>query len=227
MKHPKESDLYPKVERWLKRQYRCFATAINAGLRYSRPDVTGVRDVGGDLSGEVETIIVEVKRGTQPFATACGQALGYKVYANRVYLADFRSAQFSQEEVHIASHLGIGLIQINRSRCAECLSSPYYAPIIRLNLALLERMGLGHCQLCGSLFKVGVPNRRFANVAREDFRKAFDKDKGLMFWNREVADRKERLGVRTTGDDTTYERRFLCPDCVANVLYQLHPDADA
>ena len=223
MKRPKEKDLYPKVERWLKRKYRCFATAINAGLRYSRPDVIGVRDVGGDLSGEVESIIVEVKRGTQPFATASGQALGYKVYANRVYLADFRSEPFSPEEIHIASHLGIGLIQITATRCREWLSSPHHDPITRLNLALLERLALGHCQLCGSLFRLGKPGRRFANVTRENVPQAIAKQKGIIFWNREVADRKERLGVRSTGDDTTYERRFLCPDCVDGVLSQLNP----
>ena len=70
MKSLKEKSLYPVVERWLKRHYRCFATGTNTGLRYSRIDVVGIRDVGGDLSGEVESIAVEVKRGTQPFATA-------------------------------------------------------------------------------------------------------------------------------------------------------------
>jgi hypothetical protein len=223
MKRRKEEELYPKVARWLKRKYRCFATGVNTGLRYSRPDVIGVRDVGGDLSGEVESIIVEVKRGTQPFATASGQALGYKVYANRVYLADFRTDPFSPEETHIASHLGIGLIQITRSRCMERLSSPYYDPIPRLNLALLENMALGHCQLCGSLFRIGEGRRRYANVTRENLRQALVKEKGFMFWNREVAERKERLGVRSTGDDTTYERRYLCPDCVWSVLSQLSP----
>lgn len=226
MKRPKEKDLYPRVERWLKRNHRCFATGVNTGLRYSRPDVIGVRDVGGDLSGEVESIIVEVKRGTQPFATASGQALGYKVYANRVYLADFRTHPFLPEEMHIASHLGIGLIQITRTRCAECLSSPYYDPITKLNLALLEKLALGYCQLCGSLFQIGKPGHSFANVTRQNLRQAFAKEKGLMFWNQEVAKRKERLGVRSTGDDTSYERRFLCPDCVESVLSQLSPFED-
>lgn len=226
MKRPKEKDLYPKVERWLKRKYRCFATGINTGLSYSRPDVIGVRDIGGDLSSEVEAIIVEVKRGRQPFATASGQALGYKVYANRVYLAEFRTDPFSPDEIHIASHLGIGLIQITGTRCVERLSSPHHHPITRLNLALLERLALGRCQLCGSLFSLGKPGHRFANVTRENLQQAFAKEKGLMFWNREVAERKERLGVRTTGDDSTYERRFLCRDCIKSVLSQLSPFED-
>lgn len=223
MKRPKERDLYPQIERWLKRQYQCFATAVNKGLRHSRPDLIGVRDIGGDLSGEVESIIIEVKRGTQPFATASGQALAYKVYANRVYLADFRPKSFTPEESHIASHLGIGLIQIKGTRCLEVLSSPHYDPITRLNLALLERLALGNCQLCGSVFRIGKPDHRFSNVTRENLERAFSEEKGLMFWNREVAERKERLRIRTTGDDRTWERRFLCPDCVDSVLSQLNP----
>jgi len=72
----------------MERHFRCFTSAANVGLQYSRADVFGVRDIGGILSGEVETICIEVKGGTEPFATACGQTLGYSVYANRVYLAD-------------------------------------------------------------------------------------------------------------------------------------------
>lgn len=107
----KEAELYERVEKWMKGHFRCFATATNTGLAYSRPDVTGVRDIGGDLSGEVESIIIEVKRGdSQPFATASGQALGYRVYANRVYLAEARARPFDENEIQIASHLGIGLI---------------------------------------------------------------------------------------------------------------------
>jgi hypothetical protein len=59
---PKESKLYPIVERWLRKHHHCFKTATNKGIKYSRIDVIGVRDVGGDLSGEIETISVEVKR---------------------------------------------------------------------------------------------------------------------------------------------------------------------
>ncbi|MBI4282926.1 MAG: hypothetical protein HY663_00480, partial [Chloroflexi bacterium] len=152
MRKSKESDLYPVVEKWLKKNHLCFKTAKNKGLDYSRIDVIGVKDVGGDLSSEVETIAVEVKRGNQPFAKASGQALAYKAYANRIYLADVRDSQFSHDEIHIASHLGIGLIQIQDHGCKEVLSSPYYKPIEKLNLILLENLALGKCQLCGCFF---------------------------------------------------------------------------
>jgi hypothetical protein len=208
----------------MRRHFGCFQTAINKGLRHSRIDIIGVRDVGGDLSGEIETIAVEVKRGSFPFANGCGQTLGYNVYANRVYLADVRPSSFTRDERQIASHLGIGLIQIRRTRCHEILSSPFYRPIEKLNLALLESLRLGRCQLCGSVFRIGSAEGiyRFSSLTRENLRLAIEREKGMVFWNREVADRKRRLGIRVPKDGLTYERRFLCPDCVQFVLAQLY-----
>ena len=210
----KESDLYPDVKKWLEKSHLCFQTAINKGLKYSKIDVIGVTDVGGDLSGEVETIAVEVKQGTEPFATASGQALANKVYANRIYLADVRDSQFRPDEIYIASHLGIGLIQIKGHDCNEVLSSPYYKPIEKLNLMLLENLALGKCQLCGCFFEIGdIERDKFTKLAREDLEKAVKDEKGLMFWNREVDKRKREVGIQTKKDDRTYERRFVCPDC--------------
>src|SRR5689334_19357155 len=51
-----EASLYLPVERWMKRHFRCFKTGVNVGLAYSRVDVLGIRDIGGDLSGEIDTI---------------------------------------------------------------------------------------------------------------------------------------------------------------------------
>lgn len=84
-----ENTLYPVVERWMQRKFACFATAVNKGLKHGRIDVIGVRDIGGDLSGAIETIGIEVKRGSFPFANACGQTLGYNVYVNRAYLVPY------------------------------------------------------------------------------------------------------------------------------------------
>ncbi len=148
----KESEMYPAVKKWMVKHFRCFKADVNLGLRHSRVDVLGIRDVGGDLSGEVETIAIEVKRGSEPFATASGQALGYQVYVNRVYLADVREKSFSQPEIEIASHLGIGLVQVRGNTCREVLSSPYHRPITRMALELVERLALGQCRLCGSFF---------------------------------------------------------------------------
>ena len=228
-KVPLEKAYYPLVARWLKRHFPCFKVAVNKGLRYGRIDVIGIRDIGGDLSGEVETIAVEVKRGSTPFANACGQTFGYSVYANRVYLADLREERFTQDETFIASNLGIGLIQIRGTKCGEVLSSPFYRPIPKMQLRLFEALRLGRCQLCDSVFEIGAAegNNWYTKVTREDLPKAIKEEKGLMFWNREVAERKRRLGIRgSKEDDTTWERRFFCPDCVGAVLMQLHPDSE-
>jgi len=221
MKTPSEKSLYPIVEKWMKKHFLCFKTAINTGLKYSRVDVLGIRDVGGDLSGEVETIVIEVKRGTEPFATASGQALGYKVYGNRVYLADYRQRSFSQEEISIASHLGIGLIKIWGNSCTEVLSSPYYSPITKLNLMLLEKMRLGICQFCGSVFETGSETTPYSKVAHESLSSAIRNNKGMVFWNREVAHRKNKLGIRVSNRYETYERRFICPDCMCYLVSQI------
>ena len=101
------------------------------------------------------------------------------------------------------------------------LSSPSYAPITRLNRLLLEKLALGHCQFCGSVFQIGERPKRFSKLARENVDKAIEQERGLMFWNREVADRKRRLGVRYSQEESTFERRFICPDCVSSVLSQL------
>lgn len=221
----RESVLYPIVERWMRRRFRCFQTGINIGLAYSRVDVVGIRDTGGDLSGEIETISIEVKRASAAFATSAGQAAGYRVYANRVYLAVVKPTGFDMAELDIASHLGVGLIQIKGKQCHEVLSSPFCTPITRMSLQLIERMSLGRCQMCGTFFQIGTfdPNTssakgRWSKVARENFDRAIEQEKGMIFWNRELADRKNRLGVRVFEDGSTHERRYVCPDCISYVF---------
>lgn len=222
MQKDKERDLYPIVKKWLEKSQRCFRREEDIGLKFSRIDVLGVKDVGGDLSGEVETIAVEVKQeGDYPFAKASGQALAYKVCANRTYLAVCREKPFALDEIHIASHLGIGLLQIQNRKCKEILSSPYYKPIEKFNLKLLENLALGKCQFCGSFFDTGdIEQDRFAKVSREDFRKAMKAKKGLIFWNTAVNKRKLKLGIETRDRGSTYERRFICPDCISNLFSQ-------
>ena len=215
-----EIKLYPLVERWMKKHFLCFKTAINKGLKHGRIDVIGIRDIGSSLSGEIEVISIEVKRGSEAFATASGQALGYKIYANRVYLADVRNNSFSHDEITIASHLGIGLIQIKNGKCSEILSSPLYTPMVSHNLSLIERMALGKCQLCHSFFELGDMTSHTSkfrgNVSRGTLDYAVEHEKGFMFWNWEVADRKNKIGIKPLKDDTTYERRYVCPECVLN-----------
>lgn len=214
-----ESALYPILEKWMVRHFRCFKSATNVGLLYSRVDALGVRDIGGSLSGDIETIVIEVKRGTEPFATASGQALGYQVYANRVYLADHRTDGFAHSELEIASHLGIGLVQIRGNACREVLSSPHHRPIVRMSLELVEKLALGKCLLCGTFFEIGASRgNRFSRLTQNRIDRAINRKKGLMFWNHELADRKRKLGIRAAQPGWSYERRYICSECLSTVF---------
>jgi hypothetical protein len=210
-----EVSYYPIVARFLQKPHHCFRTQVNAGLRHSRADIIGVRDIGGDLTGDIETIIVEVKRGTEGFATASGQAFGYTVYANRIYLADKRDKGFTATEIQIASHLGIGLVRLDsKNKCSVQLSSPYYQPMMKMNAELLEKLCLGKCQLCANYIEIGDSKNRFTYLSKDNINKALSDEKGVMFWNHEVSKRKKKHGVRLGKEDISYERRFLCADCI-------------
>lgn len=205
---------------WLKEKHRCFKTEITKGLKQSIIDVVGVTDVGGELSGEVETMAVEVKWGTGPFAKAAGQTLAYKVYANRIYLADLKD--FNHDEISIASHLGIGLIQIQNKECQEVLSSPYYVPIEKLNLQLLEGLALGRCQLCGYFVAIGDEHNRFSKISnKKALQKEVNAENGLIFWNESVDERKRKAGIQTKKEGYIHERRFICSDCISTLFPQL------
>lgn len=209
-----EKDYYPIVAKWLARQYNCFKTDINTGLVNSRADVTGVRDTGGDFSGEIETIIVEVKRAKEAFATASGQTFGYTIYANRVYLADKRVNGFTPDEIMIANHLGIGLIQIDKNnKCSEILTSPYYKPLTKFSVHFLHRLSLAKCQFCETYFTIGVNESRYSNVTKENISKAIIEERGIAFWHRELNERKTKFKPVKRNKMLTYERRYLCPEC--------------
>jgi len=180
-----------------------------------------VRDIGGDLSGDVELVSVEVKAGNEPFATATGQALGYRIYAHRVYLADRREKTFTHDEIQIASHLGVGLLRISpdSGRVNEEMSSPHHHPILSMSLRMLEQIGLLPCALCRTFFRSGnTSSTKFTAVTRENLKLALRQQRGLMFWNRESAERKHKKKIRISDDGKTYERRFICRDCVEYVV---------
>lgn len=142
------------------------------------------------------------------------------MYVNRVYLADRRAASFTQQEIDIASHPGVGLIQIKDRRCIEVLASPYHHPMGRLGLELVARMALGRCQLCGTFFDIGdSKTKRFTKVSKL-YARAADSEKGLMFFNFELAGRKNKLGIRPEKKRWSHQRRYLCPDCIGNVFAQ-------
>ena len=68
-----EKDLYPRIAKWAEKHFQCFQSNENIGLRYSRADVFCVRDAGGDLTNDYETIVIEVKKDK---ALTCPQVFG-------------------------------------------------------------------------------------------------------------------------------------------------------
>lgn len=218
-KRKRERDLYPLVEKWMKRRFNCFTTAIDKGLKLTRIDVLGVRDVGGDLEGNVEVIAIEVKRGNVTYTQAAGQTIGYRVFANRVFLAVERKEKYNQDEVHIANDLGIGLIRIHNNRCFEEKSSPYYEPLSRFRLSLLEAVRLGECRICGNIFSTGTRQSPSAHLTKSNLGSAFENERGLEFWNKEVAARKKRIGLRVA-PGLSHDKRYICPECVATFFVQ-------
>ena len=213
----KESKLYPKVEKFVKNKFHCFATGVNKGTKNGRIDIIGIRDIGGDLTGKTELISVEVKAANQPFATTAGQAIGYSVYAERCYLADLRSGKepFSQEEIAIASKLGIGLLAIKRSGnlIEEVLSSPIHSPIDYMKHEVIEKLGYSSCTICNSIFKRAEEKNWGANIKRADvstvnpIKRAVDEKKGFVYWIWSVNERKQK--------NYNKHRRYICPDCMS------------
>lgn len=214
----RERDFYQPAERWATRRWDLFASGIDKGLRHGRIDVVGLRDVGGRLSGGAEVIAIEVKRGTQPFMTSVGQASGYSVFADRTYLADYRPDGFTEDEIGIASRLGVGLIQISgerRFRFTERITAPVREPLQGLRLQIVEKLHYSMCTSCQTFFKRGTKRSWGAHVVRaehpgsEALVKAIEEGKGIVYWLREQAERT------STDAETVFHRRYVCHDCLA------------
>ncbi len=180
--------------------------------------MVGIRDIGGDLCGQAEVIAVEVKAGHQPFNTATGQAYGYSVYAERCYLADKRASRpaFTLDELDMASKLGVGLLAIGSDGgVQEVLTAPLHQPLMNMRGDLIEKLGYSECTICGALFRRGDMSnfRRHVRTGVGGLGRAYDTDRGLMYWLDSVAERKK---AARTGYVTA--RRYICPDCVYNLF---------
>lgn len=209
----RELDLYEGVARWLSRTQRCFKTDVNKGLRVARIDAIGIRDVGGNLTGRCEVIAVEVKREGAPFGNALGQAHSYSVYADRCYLAYYLDSAVptSDEAIEIASHLGVGLIQLSgppkAPRFKVLLSAPTGLPLEHLRLELIDRLGHALCTVCGSLFEKKVV--RGDSTRSGILQRAVEDEKGLVYWLDEAA-----RHARVPRGEPHHRRRYICPDCL-------------
>ena len=173
-----------------------FVPAIPSTLRDPRPDAVGIRHTGGQLGGDFEVTAVEVQLSTKKFISASGHATSHSIHADRIYLACYTpESEFSEEQLNVAQHLGIGLIRIDRDLvCHRSLLAPANRPMTPARSELLYQLGLVCCQLCGVVYSLSTT------------------DSDAVFWNEIWADRFGRLR-----NESLYDRRSLCPDCVRNV----------
>ena len=58
----------------------------------------------------------------------------------------------------------------------------------------------------------------FQHLARENIEKAIAKQKGLLFWSYQLGRRKRsaKFEKYRTTEFETYERRFICAECIEN-----------
>lgn len=214
-----EADLYEPTQRFLRERVQCWESRIKVGVaNVGEIDVLGVRYLGGDLSGHSELIAVEVKESLARFAVSVGQAHGYSIVADRCYLAVLCDG-FTPVQVMIAGRLGVGLIRTwqtptGQTRFEEVLTAPSGSPIEELRLQAVEKLGLGECALCRTLFQRSLHDSRdYKNVTSANgpgaLARAAEHEQGLMWW---LADQAQAVG-RARDDGATKVRRYMCPEC--------------
>tara|TARA_Y100001970_G_scaffold130422_1_gene160821 strand:+ start:2091 stop:2759 length:669 start_codon:yes stop_codon:yes gene_type:complete len=194
-----ESDLRDAVASWLVDPSGggcVFVPAIPSALRDPRPDAVGLRHTGGQLAGDFEVIAVEVRSSTKKFISVSGHVSSHSIHADRIYLACYLpESEFTEDQLDVAQHLGIGLIRIDHKLlCHRSVLAPANQTIAATRTELLYQLGLVACQMCGVAYSLSAT------------------DSDAVFWNEIWADRIGRLR-----NESVYDRRYLCPDCVRNV----------
>lgn len=147
-----EWEYYPRIAHFLKTKYHCFATGETTGSGHvGLADVIGIRDTGGPMMPDVEVIAVEVKLDTSSLGKSLGQALGYSLFADKCYLAvPMGKKGFSLEQIEMATHLGVGLINCRKSRIREVATSSPHSPIPALRTRVIWNLDYALCCLCGN-----------------------------------------------------------------------------
>lgn len=210
-----ESGLYPAVEELLRSDtFGCFKSAQRKGTIFvGTADVVGVREIGGDVRGDVEVISVEVKQSTGNFGKILGQALGYSLFAHRCYLAVAfkRSDKFSIEQKELANRLGVGLVHIGRTNrswtASEVMTSKVFQPHPHQVETLLRRgLKLVRCSLCGVFADLDEVKATYS------WDSARDKGKAYIMWRDST--RPLMFSKRTKGDR---RRLYLCHECVSEL----------
>lgn len=204
----KEKKLWQIVEKFAKKHFKnCFASGVNKGLReFGKPDVICVSRILKDEGVTNEVISIEVKRGAYSFCKIIGQVLGYSVFSHRCYLAvEFDgSEKFTDEQKQIANKLGVGLIEIRNRKCKEVVTSHLFNPLEHMVSALLWKLEVAKCVLCGTYFKAGDAKSKIKN--------AIDKKAPYVYWLVNLSEeiKEKRKGV--------YIRRYVCSDCVQEIF---------
>jgi hypothetical protein len=227
-----ETLYYGTVETWLRDKKGCFYASSDCGTKIARADVVGIHHIGGDLATTYELIAVEVKTD-EPFFKSISQAAGYSIFAHRCYLADYKpdDNDFTSEQVEIALSLGVGLLRINsRPQVTECLSAPPRTVRQRFALQMLESIGFSECVLCRGVFK-GTYKQGVKRADRKDvlrmLRRAINETNdgtptGYLFWSEGAVEMKTVAG----GSEKNTARRYLCPDCLTNIIAPILPNKD-
>ena len=173
-----------------------FAPTISNRVRDPRPDAVGIRHTGGQHRGDFEVIAVHIRQSEKRFTSFSGEASSHSIHADRIYFACYLpTSEFSEEQISVALHLGSGLIRIDRDLgCHRTVPAPLNHPIAKARSDLLYQLGLVSCQLCGVVYSSSVS------------------DDDALLWNEIWADRFGRLR-----NESVYDRRYLCPDCVRNI----------
>ena len=211
-----EQELYPVVESYLRRNFKCHKTAVNTGTSYAHVDVIGLRERRNNFAGNFELVAVEVKRGAAPFLKSIGQSLGYSLYAHRVYLAWEKPDKkpIVQEEIDIASAFGVGLLSVHSDgrttsgyRVKHITTSHEFKPERHYFLQIVDKLKHFECTICRSFYPkesdmVDI-NRGPINISvsaneRDKFRDAVESGKPGRYWLYQLAahHKDERQYVR-------------------------------
>lgn len=199
----KERNLYLPVQKFLKKRFHCFVVKREKGTEtIGKPDVIGIRNIGGDLYNDPEIITVEAKRTHHNFGKKAGQALGYSLFAHRCYLAI--NEKFEAEHKILASKLGIGLIEIGiDGKCTEVLTSPRYEPNEYMMLTLVYNIGYVRCMLCGGL-KEKVWSKKIDGALKKRISYGMERKMPKMTMYQESLKKKK----------SKKQWFFLCTDCL-------------
>lgn len=200
-----ESELYEPIKKFIENRYNCFFASKEAGIQgIGSVDVFGVRHKNPEKS-EIEAIGVEVKIDKIQLSANFGQARGYSVFCDKMY---FASLNIDEEDVKIASFLGIGLIKIKGKYpnflCSKVLEAPTSVAITEMRDYVLKYKRVFQCESC----KVFQHYQRNEYVATES---GWDK---ITTWTKEQVKKKGK-GLRIGKKD---KKEFYCNKCARTRL---------